>query len=314
MKRYFAPLEGITGYIFRRAYERYYGGIDKYFAPFISPADNCPMNPKEKRDILPENNEGLYLVPQILARRAKHFISSLEMLIDMGYKEFNLNLGCPSGTVCAKKKGAGFLSETDELDEFLREIYDYASKKDVEISVKTRVGRYSPEEWEYLLEIYNRYPISELIIHPRVAKDNYNGFPRMEQFEYAVSNSVNPIIYNGDLFTVDKIQTMESAYQGSELVGGMMFGRGLLYDPELLLRYDDKTGDVLDMKVFKAYHDEIYHAYHEIMSPDINVLHHMKQLWVYWKLSFPDKEKLTKQIIKTKSCSEYEMLVNKLRL
>lgn len=309
MKRYFAPLEGITGYIFRNAYERYYGGIDKYFAPFISPAENCPMNPKERRDIIPENNQGIYIVPQILARRADHFLAAVNMLMDMGYKEFNLNLGCPSGTVCSKRKGAGFLTDTEELEVFFETVYDFAAMNNIDISVKTRVGRYSPEEWETLLDIYNRYPISELIIHPRIAKDYYNGFPRMEQFEYAVCNSKNPVVYNSDLFSVDKIEDVLTAYGHTDIVDGIMLGRGLLYNPELLLQYDGKDGDSFDTKNFLRFHDEIYHAYREIMSPDINVLHHMKQLWIYWRSSFPEKDKITKQIIKTKRCSEYELLV-----
>ncbi len=112
MKIYFAPLEGITGYIFRNAYNDIYGHIDKYFAPFISPSEKCPITPRERKDLLPENNSRIYLVPQILTCKSNHFIEGAKELCAMGYKEVNLNLGCPSGTVCAKGKGAGFLPET----------------------------------------------------------------------------------------------------------------------------------------------------------------------------------------------------------
>ena len=124
MKIYFAPLEGITGYIYRNAYEKVYGGIDKYFAPFISPSDKCPMTNKGRKDILPENNSGINLVPQLLTCKAEHFNEALDELKDLGYKEVNLNIGCPSGTVCAKGKGAGFLRDTDALKDFLEDILE----------------------------------------------------------------------------------------------------------------------------------------------------------------------------------------------
>ena len=126
MKIYFAPLEGITTYIFRNAFNGIYGNVDKYFAPFISPSEKCPMTPKERKDVAPENNANINLVPQILTCKSECFIDAAKELRAMGYGEVNLNLGCPSGTVCAKGKGAGFLPETLELQRFLDDIYAYA--------------------------------------------------------------------------------------------------------------------------------------------------------------------------------------------
>ena len=159
MNIYFAPLEGITGCIFRNAYNEIYGDVDKYFAPFISPAENCPITPRERKDITPENNTGINLVPQILTCRSDCFIEASKELSSMGYKEINLNLGCPSGTVCAKGKGAGFLPETDALRSFLDDIYAYAETSDIKISIKTRLGYYDPDEFYDLAEIFIMYSL-----------------------------------------------------------------------------------------------------------------------------------------------------------
>ena len=164
MKFYLAPMEGITGFVYRNSYEKFFHNIDKYFTPFIVPTSSKSFKTKELRDILPENNKGMYIVPQILTNDSEGFINTAEKLQQLGYNEINLNLGCPSGTVVSKGRGSGFLAKRDELDKFLDEIY---IKDDIEISVKTRIGRDEPEEFYELIKIYNNYPINELIIHPR---------------------------------------------------------------------------------------------------------------------------------------------------
>ena len=305
MKIYFAPMEGITGYIFRNAYNRYYGGVDKYFSPFISPADHCAMNPKEKRDVLPEHNENIDLVPQILANRSLHFITCARLLLEMGYRELNLNLGCPSGTVVSKKKGSGFLTEYDALMKFLDEIYDFASKEKIQISIKTRIGRYDPEEFYDLIDIYNQFPVSELIIHPRIRDDYYKEKTRIEFYKYGVEHSINPCIYNGNIYTVDDLKTHESET-------AVMLGRGLLYQPQLLLNY--KEQGEFDLQRFADFHNELYFGYREIMSPDIHVIYHLKGLWVYWKDLFPGKERVIKKIMKSKKYAEYESFLRELSI
>lgn len=304
---YFAPMEGITKYIFRNAYEHYYGGITKYFAPFISPADNCDMNPKEQRDVLPENNKVGYLVPQILANKSVHFNACALRLKEMGYKEINLNLGCPSGTVTAKKKGSGFLAYSETLDAFLSDIYEFAYKNDLEISIKTRVGYNDTEDWERLVEIYNTYPIKELIIHPRIKTDMYKGSPRMECFDYAFMHSKNKLIYNGDIFTPSKLKTIDNKYNCEAI----MLGRGLLNDPELILKINNPNKD-FEKDKFLAFHDELFNEYNKIMSPEKNVLFHMKALWVHWVNAFPDKPKECKAILKSNDFSEYRIAIKKL--
>ena len=307
MDIYFAPLEGITGHIFRRAYNGIYGSdsIEKYFSPFLSPAEKCPITPREKKDITPENNEGIYLVPQILTCKSDYFIDATKELKAMEYTEVNLNLGCPSGTVCAKGKGAGFLPETLALQKFLDDIYSYADSDGMKISVKTRLGYYNPDEFYDLIDIFNAFPISELIVHPRIRTDFYKGEPRREYYAYALEHSRNPLVYNGNIFTVKDYEDLSGAF-GSSL-DPVMLGRGLISDPSLADKLKGVTSETDFVKLRKL-HDTIYHEYQKIMSPDINVLFKMRELWTYWQVLFDGRERDIKKLLKAKKYAEYESI------
>lgn len=186
MNIYFAPLEGITGFVLRNAYESCFPGtIDRYFAPFIAASCRKKLAARDLRDVLPENNTGICLIPQLLANKGEDFISTAQMLQQFGYRELNLNLGCPSATVVTKKRGAGLLAEPELLKAFLTECYDWAEGKDVKISIKTRIGMEEETEWEKLLSLYKAFPVSELIIHPRLREDYYQGRIREELFAQA---------------------------------------------------------------------------------------------------------------------------------
>lgn len=304
MVYYFAPLEGITGYIFRNIHRKYFKGIDRYFAPFITPNESKKVMTKELRDLLPENNEGVPLVPQILTNQAEGFISTAKKLAVLGYHEVNLNLGCPSGTVVAKNKGSGFLAFPWELERFLDEIF---GSLDMDISIKTRLGRDDPEEFYELMEIYNKYPLKELVIHPRIRQDFYNGRPRMDYFDYGQKNSKNTVCYNGDLFTVDDILHFEEAYPSVDRV---MLGRGLLMNPGLADAAASEA-DVLRRKVID-FHNELYDAYRGYMSGERNVLFKMKELWFYLIDFFPGNEKNAKKIKKAQRLCDYEMAVRQI--
>ena len=303
MKIYFAPLEGITGHIFRNAYNEIYGHIDKYFAPFISPSEKCPITPRERKEITPENNKGFYLVPQILTCRSEHFIEGARELQAMGYTEINFNLGCPSGTVCAKGKGAGFLPETLALQKFLDDIYSYAESDGVKISVKTRLGYFNPDEFYDLVDIFNKYPVSELIVHPRIKSDFYKGEPRKEYYAYALEHAKCPLVYNGNIFTVKDYDEYSSSFGTS--LDPVMLGRGLISDPSLADKLKGLATET-DFAKFRRLHDTIYHEYQKIMSPDINVLYKMRELWSYWQTLFDGKERDIKRLLKAKKYAEYE--------
>ena len=303
MKIYFAPLEGITNHIFRNAYNEIYGHIDKYFAPFISPSEKAPMTPRERKDVAPENNTGINLVPQILTCKSASFIEAAKELKAMGYDEINLNLGCPSGTVCAKGKGAGFLPETLALQMFLDDIYGYSESENMKISIKTRLGYYNPDEFYDLIDIFNNFPVSELIVHPRIRSDFYKGEPRKEYFAYAIEHAKCPLVYNGNIFTKNDYEYLKKTFN-TEL-DPIMSGRGLITDPSLAEKLKGTT-DKTDIAKLKLLHDTLYQEYKKVMSPDINVLYKMRELWNYWQVQFDGKDRDIKHLMKAKKCSEYE--------
>ena len=303
MKIYFAQLEGITNHIFRNAYNEIYGHIDKYFAPFISPSEKAPMTPRERKDVAPENNTGIYLVPQILTCKSAGFIEAAKELKAMGYDEINLNLGCPSGTVCAKGKGAGFLPETLELQKFLDDIYGYSESENLKISIKTRLGYYNPDEFYDLIDIFNNFPVSELIVHPRIRSDFYKGEPRKEYFAYAIEHAKCPLVYNGNIFSKNDYDYLVKTFN-TEL-DPIMSGRGLITDPSLADKLKENT-DKTDITKLKLLHDTLYQEYKKVMSPDINVLYKMRELWNYWQVQFDGKDRDIKRLMKAKKCSEYE--------
>ena len=228
MKYYMAPLEGITGHIYRTTYAKYFGGIDKYFSPFISPNQKKICRTREKKDILPENNAGLYLVPQIMTNQAEMFLQTVEYLQQFGYNEVNLNLGCPAGTVVSRKKGSGFLTEPKKLESFLKEIYEGT---DVKISIKTRIGYESAEEFPALLSIFNQFPVYELIVHPRTREDFYQNTPDMQAFSYAIKHSVNVLCYNGDIFSKEDYEHLMGQHPA---LPSVMLGRGILQNPAVI--------------------------------------------------------------------------------
>ena len=309
MKIYFAPLEGITTYIFRNAFNAIYGSADKYFAPFISPSEKCPMTPRERKDIAPENNAGINLVPQILTCKSDCFIDAAKELRAMGYGEVNLNLGCPSGTVCAKGKGAGFLPETLELQRFLDDIYAYAESDNMKISIKTRLGYFNPDEFYDLVDIFNSFPVSELIVHPRIRSDFYKGEPRKEYFKYALERSRIPLVYNGNIFSCKDYDELTGTFNSD--LDPIMLGRGLISDPSLADKIKGSAAET-DLAKFKKLHDTLYHEYQKVMSPDINVLYKMRELWGYWQVLFDGKEREFKKLLKAKKYAEYEDAVGRI--
>jgi len=304
MNFYFAPLEGLTGYIYRNAHNTFFNNIDKYFSPFIVANQSESFKTREINDILPENNQGLVLIPQLLTNNAKDFIHTSNKIKLLGYNEINLNLGCPSRTVVSKNKGSGFLSKRKELDEFLDEIY---SKSLTKISIKTRIGKDEPEEFYELIQIFNKYPIEELIIHPRTQKDFYKNKPNMNVFKEALILSKNPICYNGDIFTVKDYKEFSADFPN---VSTVMFGRGLLANPGLV---SDITNNIkLDKKLLKDFHDKIYEDYKRILFGDRNVLFKMKELWCYMISMFSNSTKYAKKIKKSERLSDYEEAVSSL--
>ena len=303
MQIYFAPLEGITGYIYRNAYEEFFGGIDRYYSPFVVTRDGGIMKNKERNDISIEHNEGLFLVPQLLTNQASSFCRAASQMQEMGYQEVNLNLGCPSGTVVSKGRGAGFLGRTDELNYFLEEVFEHCA---CDISLKTRIGVEDPEEFVKLLEIYNQYPVKELIIHPRTRKEFYKGKPHMESFDYAYENSKIPLCYNGDICTIEDYQRLKERYPK---LSSVMIGRGFIARPGFAGN-DNKKQEIVTKENVQKFMEKLLADYQEVMSGDIHALFKMKEIWIYLAPYFTNYEKYLKKIKKTNKLSEYRGIVS----
>lgn len=294
-----APMEGITTYTYRNALNKYYGGIDTYFTPYISTHKTKDLNYKEIADLNPENNVGMTLIPQVLTADAEEFFHTAEQITSFGYNHINLNFGCPSGTVTPKGKGAGALIYPDKLERLLDEIF---SKTDLKISVKTRMGFVEYEEWERLLQVYIKFPLKELIVHARVREDYYKGHahiedlaeslkeyggqtlmpPKCEGGQTPIASSEQggqtpiPLSYNGDIFTVNDYNRAVSIMQNIDAV---MIGRGVIANPDLAISI--KQNEKFDLNKFKEFNLELAHNYQEVMSGDKNALFKLKELWVY---------------------------------
>lgn len=311
-KLYQAPLEGITGYIYRRAIHKTFGGVDKYFAPFISPYEKRIITDKEKNQLCPEHNEGMYLVPQILTIEADGFCELANWLHDnYGYEEFNLNLGCPSATVASKGRGAGALGDTYKLDKLLYGIFE-GCPSSYRISVKTRIGLHNADEFADILKVYNNYKMEELIIHPRVKTQQYGGNPDMAVFDYAMQNSTNPVVYNGDINSAQDYEDLMSRPERESYVNqeiGIMIGRGMLKDPSIFRQI--KGGAKLNKDEMNDFLKRILDDYSAELSGEFHVLQKMKEIWAFMgddlSMRYDIPEKLIKKIRKSRSVSEFSI-------
>lgn len=312
MKFYLAPLEGVTTYVYRNAYHHMFPPMDKYFTPFLVPRLKRNFSSRERNDILPEHNQGLFVVPQLLTDQAKDFIQAAKALGEYGYGEINLNLGCPSGTVTAKGKGAGFLARPVELNRFLEEIFSHVPQR---ISIKTRIGMESPEEFAPLLKIFNQYPLEELIIHPRVRQDFYKNLPNLQVFGEALKESAHPVCYNGDIFSKQDFVGLKQRFPDLPAV---MLGRGSIANPclhrECLGRQGEPGQEAAgDKKLqLEKFHAMVYQGYQEILGGERNVLYKMKEFWSYMAQSFSDYGPYAKQVKKAGSLQAYERAVHAL--
>ena len=205
-----APMEGVTGYVFRTVYAECFGDIDRYYTPFVAPPRvGSEFGKKPMKELDPERNRGLDVVPQLLTKNVDEFIWAAQLLAEIGYREVNLNVGCPSGTVVNKGRGSGFLRDPEALDAFLGEACE---RSPVPVSVKTRIGIADDAEYGRLLAIYCKHPLAELIVHPRVREDYYRGTPRQQSWGETLARAPFPVAYNGDVFSPANLRALLDAY------------------------------------------------------------------------------------------------------
>lgn len=307
MNYYAAPMEGLTDRIWRQVHQKWFGAADapmRYYAPFLSPPENRVLIPKKMAELAPEANAGTVVIPQLLARDGELAAWMIGEVRKLGYTEVNLNFGCPSGTVTAKGKGAGMLRDPARLDAFLDAVF---SAVEGPVSVKTRIGVQKPEEFAALLDIYNRYPICELTIHPRVMKQLYRGQADRAAFAAALPECRMPVCYNGDVTTPEALHALEAEFPQ---LSGIMVGRGLIADPALFRRA--RGGAPASREELRGYCDDLYHGYTEAFGAASCAVSRMKAHWFYLIHRFEGADPLEKPLRKAREGWEYETVVNQI--
>lgn len=297
MEYYFAPMEGVTTMRYRRVHAELFGGADRYYTPFLSPTSDHRVTPREGREVGAENNAGINVVPQLLTRSAEDFLWAADALAQMGYREVNLNLGCPSATVTAKGKGSALLRSPETLRALLDAVFAAA---EVAVSVKTRIGYYEPEEFPALLDIFNAYPIAELILHCRTRREMYAGEVHYEAYELACRESRAKLCFNGNLCTASDVRSFEERYGGERPV---MLGRGAAEDPALFRRL--RGGDPASREEMRRFHDTLYEAYQTDFGR-VNGMRRMKELWSYLLRRFEGAEEIRKRMLRTEKTDVFE--------
>lgn len=300
MRYYFAPMEGLTDSIFRRLHHKYFGGVDRYYMPFISPTVHRTLTPREDRELPWADSVDFPAVPQLLTKVPEDFLWAAQVCKDRGYSEVNLNIGCPSGTVVAKGKGAGMLADLSALDGFLNAIF---SATPLPISVKTRLGMTESAEFPAILEVLNRYPIAELTIHPRVRKQFYSGSVDMDMFRYAAQNSKNPLCYNGDILSKADVDATLKAFPQ---VNSVMIGRGLIGDPGMLLP------EGTTRKALGQFLEALLEEYTIAFGGSRNAMFRLKENWSFLLPRFENSEKLGKQLRKTTDVTQFRSITNQI--
>ena len=310
-----APMEGITTFVFRKNFHKYFGGIHRCYTPFLS---SLHLSTQQKNEVLPEHNEGMTVIPQILTNRTDEFLEISKALQEYGYTTVNFNLGCPSGTVVSKHRGSGFLNVPLQLEQFLDEVFE---KCPLKISIKTRIGFEDEEEWESLLRLYEKYPLDELIVHTRLRSDLYKLPARPEMilpvrnaleagsFHRADPGDTHPFLcYNGDITSKESLDRVRAI---DPLCDRIMVGRGLISDFNLIRRLTDEP--LLEKSVYADFLHDLMHDYIDLMQgSDRNVLYKMKEIWVYLGDSFTDSRPFVKKIKKSNRLSEYEAAAKEL--
>ncbi|MBQ9661573.1 MAG: tRNA-dihydrouridine synthase family protein [Oscillospiraceae bacterium] len=302
----FAPMEGVTLAGYRAIHHRMFPGAVEYYTPFIAPDSNGSFRPKYLRELTADCGT-LTVVPQLLVNRADAFCATAEKLCELGFREINLNAGCPSGTVFSKHKGAGMLLDLASLDAVLDGIYSHAGRIGYRVSIKTRMGVRSTEEFPAILEVYRKYPVSRLIVHARCREDYYRGEPDRTGFAAAVRGCPFPVVYNGDVRSAEDLAWLGSA---APQVDSVMIGRAAVANPALF-RYL-QTGEQLRLEELTAFHDELTETWLASGLSPVFTVERMKTLWTFMQELFPEAKREVKAVLKAKTMPDYRIAVGAL--
>jgi tRNA-dihydrouridine synthase B len=286
-----APLKGFTDAVFRRTFAEHFGGFDRAMAPFITAVAAERLTDAHVRDLLPGSDGTIPLTPQILGNASEPFLAVAARLHELGYREVNWNLGCPFRPVSKKRRGAGLLPFPEAVDEFLDRT---VRALPMQLSIKLRLGRTAPDEIFKLLPVLDRYPLSQIVIHPRTARQMYAGRPDLDAFERCLVLSRHRIVYNGDIVDAAGFTALQARFPG---IDEWMIGRGALSDPFLPAAIKTGTAPGPDrVRRFKAFYDDLFDRTRERLCGPGHLLDRMKGYWTYFATAFTSGEALAKQI------------------
>ena len=300
-----SPLQGFTDFRFRNAINKYFGGIDTYYSPYIRLNGKLVIKPSYERDLLPENNIGLEVIPQIITNNADEFLFVAKYVKDLGYKELNWNLGCPYPMVTKSGMGSGLICNPEKINHILDKVH---SESDIIVSMKMRLGYDTTEEILHVLPILDTYPIKNIAIHARIGKQLYKGGVHLDAFQQCIDNTKHKLYYNGDIKSVAKFREMQERFP---TIDHWMIGRGLISDPFLPSMIRQNTLEYPNNKIelFSAFHDTLYGIYSESLSGSTHLLLKMYHLWEYFAVTFSNPHKVLKKIKKAQSIRNYELAV-----
>nr|WP_320190944.1 tRNA-dihydrouridine synthase family protein [uncultured Desulfobacter sp.] len=299
-----APLQGVTDVVFRQTYVQHFTGIDQAMAPFISTMSSRRLKPSRLKDVDPELNKALPVVPQILGNQPDDFIYLGDYLFDMGYAQVNWNLGCPHSKIAKKMRGSGLLSHPDKIDAFLARVIPAMKPA---LSVKIRLGRKSKEEIRDLIEMFNRHKLDEIILHPRTGEQMYTGLADVDAFERAMNNCIHPMVYNGDIVDTVSWERIRLRFPG---ISRFMIGRGILSNPFLPeqikgVNIDSQNTEPQVRERLKNFHADLFNRYKQVFSGPGHLIGRMKGFWGYLGPSFENSKKPLKKLLKSNSEQDY---------
>ena len=304
---HFAPLQGYTDAIYRSAHARIFGGIDSYYTPFVR-LEHGDFRRKDVRELDADNNRGVNLTPQLIASTPEKILRILALFIEKGYKNVDINLGCPFPTLAKRHNGAGLLPYPDEVKALLMAAIE--AHPEIQFSVKMRLGWEDANECMALLPLLNSLPLSHITMHPRLGKQQYKGEVDLEAFQRFYAECEKPLIYNGDLLTLDDIDTISNRFPR---LSGLMIGRGLLANPALAIEYQQGAPLSLKEKIEKIrlLHADVFSQYGNLLEGgDLQLLTKMRTFWEYL---LPDGDRKAKKVIhKTSKLSNYQAAVSNL--
>ncbi len=299
-----APLRGFTDAVFRNAFQRHFHGVSEAVAPFVTSIRGRRIKPSHLQDLAPEENRAMPVVPQILSNHPDEFICLANTLFDLGYREVNWNLGCPFPMVAKKMRGSGLLPHPDTIDRILdKTLHGFCG----DLSIKTRLGRFSAAEMDRLIPVFNRYPLARVIVHPRTGVQMYTGDVDLDAFDVCLTRISHPVVYNGDINDLAMFQMLESRFAS---VSGWMIGRGLIANPFLPEMIQTRTRQIGHRTTrFEKFHDDLVTGYRRRFSGPGHVLGRMKGFWRYFAAGFRDGRRILKQIRKADSLDRYHQAV-----